>query len=117
MGEEGTQAAVPRRMQSHAGSGTDVRVGRSIAGKMDSPDDLTSRILAAIAQLPKDEQAEAIHALIGSLLKNMPLESILEMREEITAQFQDDIPIIASTLDLIDGQLALREIGGDADWR
>jgi hypothetical protein len=80
-------------------------------------DDLTSRILAAIATLPADEQAEAIHALVACLLKNMARESILEMRAEITAQFGEDIAIVASTLDLIDGQLALRDIAGGDDWR
>lgn len=84
---------------------------------MDSPDDMAARILASIAALPAHEQAAAIHSLIGSALKQMPLESILEMRSEITAQFEEDIPIVRSTLDLIDGQLALREIAGAAVWR
>lgn len=84
---------------------------------MDSSDDIAARILASIAALPLHEQADAIHALIGSALKQMPLETILEMRAEITAQFDEDISIVGSTLDLIDGQLALREIAGAATWR
>lgn len=84
---------------------------------MDSPDEIAARILASIASLPAHEQAEAIHALIGSALKQMPLEGILEMRSEITDQFDEEIPIVRSTLDLIDGQLALREIAGPAVWR
>lgn len=84
---------------------------------MDQHDDITSRILATIAALPLHEQADAIHALIGSALKQMPLTNILEIREEITSQFPDDIPIVQSTLDLIDGQLALREISGADAWR
>lgn len=84
---------------------------------MDSSDDIAARILASIAALPLHEQADAIHALIGSALKQMPLETILEMRAEITTQFDEDISIVRSTLDLIDGQLALREIAGPATWR
>ena len=84
---------------------------------MDHSDDIASRILATIAALPLEQQAEAIHALIGSALKQMPLETILEMRAEITSQFDEGIAIVRSTLDLIDGQLALREIAGAALWR
>ena len=80
-------------------------------------DDIASRILASIAALPLHEQADAIHALIGSALKQMPLETIYEIRAEIVGQFAEDIPIVRSTLDLIDGQLALREIAGAAIWR
>ena len=84
---------------------------------MGSNDDIAARILASIAALPLHEQADAIHALIGSALKQMPLETIYEIRAEIMGQFSDDIPIVRSTLDLIDGQLALREIAGAAIWR
>jgi hypothetical protein len=80
-------------------------------------DDIASRILASIAALPLDEQADAIHALIGSTLKQMPVETICEIRAEIVSQFPDEIPIVRSTLELIDGQLALREIAGRAIWR
>jgi hypothetical protein len=84
---------------------------------MGSNDDIASRILASIAALPLHEQTDAIHALIGSALKQMPLETIYEIRAEIVGQFAEEIPIVRSTLDLIDGQLALREIAGAAIWR
>ena len=80
-------------------------------------DDIASRIIASIAALPLHEQAEAIHSLISSALKQMPLEMIYEVRAEIQTQFPPGIPIVCSTLDLIEGQLALREIGGAAIWR
>lgn len=84
----------------------------------DVPDqDLAARIMAAISALPLHEQADAIHALVGSALRHMPTETIHEMRTEITDQFSDDIPIVCSTLELIDGQLALWEIAGRATWR
>ena len=84
---------------------------------MEPNDDVAARILASIAALPLHEQADAIHALIGGALKQMPCEVIYEIREEIVAQFPDEIPVVRSTLDLIDGQLALREIAGSALWR
>jgi hypothetical protein len=84
---------------------------------MEPKDDIASRILASIAALPLHEQADAIHALIGSALKQMPIETIYEIRAEIMGQFSEDIPIVQSTLDLIEGQLALREIAGAAIWR
>lgn len=84
---------------------------------MGSNDDIASRILASIAALPLHRQTDAIHALIGSALKQMPLETIHEIRAEIVGQFPQEIPIVDSTLNLIDGQLALREIAGAEIWR
>jgi hypothetical protein len=84
---------------------------------MNFPNEFAARIMAAISALPVEERAEAIHALLSDMLKHMPLESILEMRQEVMEQFDEEIPIIASTIDLIDGQLALREIAGQAEWR
>jgi hypothetical protein len=84
---------------------------------MERNDDIASRIIASIAALPLREQTDAIHALISEALKQMPLETIYEIRAEIRDQFPDEVPIVRSTLNLIDGQLALREIAGAAIWR
>jgi hypothetical protein len=84
---------------------------------MEPDDDIAARILASIAALPVHEQADAIHALIGGALKQMPRDVIHEIRAEIVDQFPDEIPVVRATLDLIDGQLALREIAGAAHWR
>ena len=84
---------------------------------MERDDDITSRIIASIAALPLHEQADAIHALISGALKQMPLETIHEIRAEIQDQFPEEITIVRTTLDLIDGQLALREIAGACIWR
>ena len=84
---------------------------------MEPDDDIASRIIATIAALPLHEQADAIHALISGALKQMPLEAIYQIRAEIIGQFTDEIPIVRSTLELIDGQLALREIAGAQIWR
>jgi hypothetical protein len=80
-------------------------------------DDLAVRIFASIAALPLHEQEDAIHVLISVALKRMPLEAIHSIRAEITEEFPDVIPIVQSTLNLIDGQLALREIASGAIWR
>lgn len=84
---------------------------------MSFPGSFTSRIMAAISALPMELRAEAIHAILSDMLKDLPAESILRMREEVRQQFDDDIPIIRSALELIEGQLALREIAGSAHWR
>ena len=84
---------------------------------MNHTDNIASRILSTIAALPLEQQAQAIHSLIGSALKQMPLESILAMRAEISSEFDHGIAIVGSTLNLIDGQLALREISGAEIWR
>lgn len=92
--------------------------GRDCDGiPMDSNDDMTSRILASLAALPLHEQADAISALIGSVIKEMPRDRILEIRDEIATELDARIPVVQATLDLIDGQLALRDIAGNADWR
>lgn len=83
----------------------------------ESHDEQVARIMARIAALPPHKQAEAIHALIGGALKQISLAEIYEIRAEIASQFPEDIPIVQSTLDLIDGQIALRQIAGHARWR
>jgi hypothetical protein len=84
---------------------------------MDSPDDITARILASIATLPLEERADAIYAFISSALKVLPVSSIYELRTEILAEFEEDDPIVELMIALIDGQVALREIGGTDGWR
>jgi hypothetical protein len=84
---------------------------------MDADDDLTSRILSALSDLPAEDQTEVILAVIGAALKNMSLYRILEVRAEITCELAATIPLVSATLDLIDGQVALREIAGAEVWR
>lgn len=81
-------------------------------------DEIASRLMAAIAALPPEEQSEALQAVLSGLIKQMPTDSLLEMRSEIEARFEeDDLEIVQITLDMIDGQMALREIAGHAGWR
>lgn len=85
---------------------------------MEWDDQIASRLMAAIAALPPEEQTTALHAVLSGLIKQMPMDSLAEMREEIALRFaDDDLDIVRSTLDMIDGQVALREISGSAGWR
>jgi predicted lipid carrier protein YhbT len=85
---------------------------------MEWDDEIASRLMAAIAALPPDEQSEALQAVLSDLIKQMPTDALVDMRSEIAARFVDeDLEIVAVTLDMIDGQMALREIAGSADWR
>lgn len=85
---------------------------------MDWDDDIASRLMAAIAALPADEQSDAIHAVLSGVIKEMPRDSLLNVREEIAGMFEDEqLDIVRTTLDMIDGQIALRDIAGDEGWR
>jgi hypothetical protein len=108
--------AVPRAPAADLAQGNRRIAGRTVV-RMDSNDDMTSRILASLAALPLHEQADAISALIGSVIKEMPEDRILEIRHEIASELDARIPVVQATLDLIDGQLALREIAGKSTWR
>src|SRR5690349_146466 len=114
---EGLQAPrelFPGMMASREGFARNHRPANRTVGQrvMNFPNEFAARIMAAISALPVEERAEAIHALLSDMLKHMPRESILEMRQEVLDQFDPEIPIIGSTIDLIDGQLALRDISG-----
>jgi hypothetical protein len=84
---------------------------------MHSEDDITSRILSSLANLPADEQAEAILGLISAAMKSMSVYRILEIRQEIWTELDPQLAVVGAALDLIDGQLALRQIGADEGWR
>lgn len=83
---------------------------------MNPDDEIAAKVLAAIAALPLEDQPPAILALIGGALKEMPPEAIRDLRIEIVANFPAEVGIVGSTLELIDGHLALRELGA-GEWR
>ncbi len=85
---------------------------------MNWDDDIASRLMAAIAALPPEEQTDAVHAVLSGVIKQMPLEALMGVRSEIAQMFEDEqLDIVETTLDMIDGQLALREISGSDAWR
>jgi hypothetical protein len=84
---------------------------------MNSNEDLTSQILNSLNALPAENQAEVILAIIGAALKNMNVYRILEVRGQIVSELNASMPLVRAAIELIDGQLALREIAGDEGWR
>jgi hypothetical protein len=84
---------------------------------MESNEDLTSQILNSLSALPAEDQVEIILAVISAALKNMSVFRILEIRAEIAVELNTSLPLVRAALDLIDGQIVLREIAGDEAWR
>lgn len=84
---------------------------------MENNDDLTTKILNSLSALPAEDQADMILAVISAALKHMSIYRILEVRAEILRELSGTIPLVAGTLQLIEGQIALREIAGDEYWR
>jgi len=84
---------------------------------MNSNDDLTTQILNSLSALPADDQVEVILAVIGAALKQMSVFRILEIRAEIAQELSSEVPLVQAALNVIDGQIALREIAGDDVWR
>ena len=84
---------------------------------MEPENDITSQILNSLSALPAEDQAEVILAVISAALKNMSIYRILEIRAEIAMELNPNLPLVQAALDLIDGQIALRDIGGDEVWR
>ena len=84
---------------------------------MNSNEDLTSQILNSLSALPAEDQAEVILAVISAALKGMTVVRILEIRTEIAGELNPNLPLVRAALELIDGQVALREIAEDENWR
>lgn len=84
---------------------------------MDGDDQLTSDILAALACLPFDKQAAGMRNAISGALKHMSTSRLCEVRRRIEIELDETIPAVRMTLEIIDGQLALREIAAGAFWR
>lgn len=80
-------------------------------------DDINASLFAALSALPLPGVGDEMRLSIACAIKEMTVYRILELRQRIVADLDSDIPAVADTLDLIDGQLVLRELGGDAGWR
>ncbi|PTX94399.1 hypothetical protein [Opitutus sp. ER46] len=84
---------------------------------MDADDKLTSDILAALACMPFERQAEAMRDSVSTGLKHLSTQRLCEIRRRIELEMDETNPAVRTTMELIDGQLALREIAGGAFWR
>jgi hypothetical protein len=84
---------------------------------MEPNDDITSRILLPLSTLGPKKQNRALDELIGKPIKGMSIYRILEIRSAIATALDADLPIVNAALNLIDGQIALREIAPGEGWR
>ena len=85
--------------------------------RMEIPDDTTARILASLAALPSAQRGDALLAAINRAIKPMSIYRLLEVRERVRAEFEVETEAVRATLELLNGQLALREIAGSDGWR
>lgn len=94
------------------------RLGRDGGSVNWDEEDIAARLMAAISSLPPEAQEDAVQAVLSGVIKQMPEDALETVRTEIAGMFPDeDLHIVRTTLDMIDGQLALREIAGAAEWR
>lgn len=84
---------------------------------MGSPNELTSHIVEALGAFASEEHPRVLNELIARAIKPMSIYQVLELRCAIKAALDPDIPIVAAALNLIDGQIALREIAAGEPWR
>ena len=84
---------------------------------MDADDRLTLDILAALASLPYDKQAEGMRTAISRSLKHMSCARLTAAHLRIENELDTSLPAVRATLQIIEGQLALREIADGAFWR
>lgn len=84
---------------------------------MNGDDQLTSDILAALACLPFDQQAEGMREAISHALKHVSTARLLAIQDRVAAELDDTIPAVRTTLEIIQGQIALRDIADGSYWR
>jgi hypothetical protein len=84
---------------------------------MDSSSHFTAHVLESLAALAPDYQPRALHDLLAKPLKTLSIYRVLELRCAIAAELNSEQPVVAAALDLIDGQIVLREIAGSETWR
>lgn len=73
-------------------------------------DELINALWAGISGLPLEQQEEAILNLFSSAFHAMSINSLEQVKAEITADFDQSHPLVESTLNLIEGHMALRKL-------
>jgi hypothetical protein len=84
---------------------------------MDADDRFTSDILAALSCLPFEQQAEGLRTAVSDALKHMSTQRLEATRRRIAGELDETLPVVRGILEMIDGQLALREVAAGAYWR
>jgi hypothetical protein len=82
---------------------------------LDPNEDVTEMLIDSFAQGRGD--ANRTRAALSRALKRVSIYRVLEIRQRICMRCDVEAPAVRATLEMIDGQVALREIGGVADWR
>ncbi len=84
---------------------------------METPLNFTSHLLESLAGLAPEDQMRSLNELIAQPIKMLSIYRVLELRAAISTRFDARQQPVAAALNLIDGQIALREIAGDDYWR
>lgn len=84
---------------------------------MDADDQLTSDILAALACLPFEKQAENMRVAVSESLKHMSTFRLNDIHRRILNELDENVPAVRMTLEIVEGQIALRDIAAGAFWR
>ena len=78
----------PGNYGNRPGASGNHRLGPGTVVHMDWDEDIASRLMAAIAALPPEEQCDAIHAVLSGVLKEMPRESLLDVRADVRGRLK-----------------------------
>lgn len=80
-------------------------------------EELLAWIGMVVNSLPPEQAHAFTLEVCGAAMKELPVETLRQIRTDILAQLDPNLDIVKDTLDMIDGQIALREIGGEEQWR
>ena len=82
-------------------------------------DRIVAKLMRLIEAAPADKREDRMQRIISDYLKGMSRPHIKAIRARMVAEFSDHpaFAVVQQTMDMIDGQLALREIAGRKHWR
>jgi hypothetical protein len=64
-----------------------------------------------IGKLPVEQQIEEIQRLIGIAVSHMPDHELFDSKTILQAGFPADIPYVMEIINIVEGQIALRDMG------
>lgn len=74
-------------------------------------------IISALATLPLRQPDDPVCGSIARALKHLSVYRLLEVRQRLLGEFDLNVSSVEMMLNIIDGQLILREIAGEEHWR